>query len=98
VAGRGAAAYFRLILLRFKSKLAACCGDICELVIAHLLGFDLRRRHLDVPRHQAGDDANEFYRVRHRDRPQYGQVATLEAAKQAFRAASDRRPKASEKS
>jgi hypothetical protein len=31
------------------------------------------------------------------DGPQYGQVATLEAAKQAFRAAWDRRPKTSGK-
>ena len=32
------------------------------------------------------------------DGPQYGNVANLEAAKQAFRAAWDRRPKASGKS
>jgi hypothetical protein len=47
---------------------------------------------------------NEFYtseqlssqlKAQGSDGPQYGDVATLEAAKQAFRAAWDRRPKAS---
>jgi hypothetical protein len=36
----------------------------------------------------------EFHEWRGSDGPQYGNVATLEAAKQAFRAAWDRRPKA----
>ena len=40
----------------------------------------------------------EFHEWQGSDGPQYGQIATLEAAKQAFRAAWDRRPKASEKS
>ena len=40
----------------------------------------------------------EFHEWQGSDGPQYGQVATLEAARQAFRAAWDRRPKASEKS
>ena len=39
----------------------------------------------------------EFHEWQGSDGPQYGQVATLEAARQAFRAAWDRRPKASEK-
>jgi len=37
----------------------------------------------------------EFHEWQDSDGPQYGNVATLEAAKQAFRAAWDRRPKAS---
>jgi hypothetical protein len=37
----------------------------------------------------------EFHEWQGSDGPQYGNVATLEAAKQAFRAAWDRRPKAS---
>jgi len=40
----------------------------------------------------------EFHEWQGSDGPQYGNVATLEAAKQAFRAAWDRRPKASGKS
>ena len=39
----------------------------------------------------------EFHEWQGSDGPQYGQVATLEAAKQAFRAAWERRPKASGK-
>ena len=35
----------------------------------------------------------EFHEWQGSDGPQYGQVASLEAAKQAFRAAWDRRPK-----
>jgi hypothetical protein len=37
----------------------------------------------------------DFFEWQGSDGPQYGQVATLEAAKQAFRAAWDRGPKAS---
>src|SRR6516165_9737563 len=40
----------------------------------------------------------EFHEWQGSDGPQYGQIASLEAAKQAFRAAWDRRPKASGKS
>ena len=40
----------------------------------------------------------EFNEWQDSDGPQYGQVASLKAAKQAFRAAWDRRPKAGEKS
>ena len=40
----------------------------------------------------------EFHEWQGSDGPQYGNVATLEAAKQAFRAAWDRGPKASGKS
>ena len=39
----------------------------------------------------------EFYEWQGSDGPQYGNVASLEAAKQAFRAAWDRRPKAHKK-
>jgi hypothetical protein len=38
---------------------------------------------------------SEFHEWRGSDGPKYDQVATLEAAKQAFRAGWDRRPKAS---
>ena len=38
---------------------------------------------------------SEFHEWQGSDGPQYGNVATLEAAKQAFRAAWDRRPKTS---
>ena len=41
---------------------------------------------------------SEFHEWRGSDGPQYGHVATLEAAKRAFRAAWDRRSKASGKS
>ena len=39
--------------------------------------------------------AHAFHECQGSDGPQYGNAATLEAAKQAFRAAWDRRPKAS---
>ena len=45
-----------------------------------------------------GTGALEFHELHGSDGPQYGNVASLEAAKRAFRAAWDRRPKASGKS
>jgi hypothetical protein len=53
------------------------------------------RRSKSSPNFAGRRAERRFHEWQGRDGPQYGNVATLEAAKQAFRAAWDRRPKAS---